>query len=381
MPTTDLDRLIKLAPYLVCKSMKLTGASVMLFDRTENIFRVRFAIKGASRLLNYSVKADHEIFQELSRTQKPLVKDEIGDRKIISEELKRWGASLSIPSISISEYFGKPTVLSVLNLGEKMSGEAFSAEDIAFLETLANQASITIEHAFILEDLRKNEEKLIQTEKLAALGTMAAGVAHEIKNPLAALKLFAEIMPLKFDDPSYRAKFTSIIPTEVSRLRGIVEDLSSFSKPKEAKMEMIPIENVLEKTLKFLSIQFKTNNIRVKTDYAKTPKVLVDSNKMMQVFMNIMNNAVHAMEKGGELGITTGLAGEKISIRISDTGIGIPHDKLREIFDPFFTTKEFGTGLGLAITHKIIDDHRGSIDVESEIGKGTCFTIYLPVTT
>ena len=392
-PTTDSNRLGKLAPYLVCKAMKLTGAATLMLSRELGRYEIKGTVRGAHHLMGNIIEENDDLIRYVLATQKTIVKDEIQNSlesgtlsefeakklKSILKKMEELDTVLLIPSISESEYFGEPTLLSVFLLGEKRSGEPFSADDISFLEAMAAQATITVEYAIILEELERSREKLVQSEKLAALGTMAAGVAHEIKNPLAALKLFTEVIPLKFDDPDYREKFARLIPSELARLKRILSDLDSFSKPEvETRIAPFLVNDVIEKTTQLLEVQFKKGSVRVVKELKETPKIKGNSSKLMQVFMNIMLNAVHAMERGGVLTVSTSAEGDDVKVSIADTGTGIPQDKIKDIFNPFFTTKETGTGLGLAITNRIVQEHNGKINVESEEGKGTKFIISIP---
>jgi signal transduction histidine kinase len=393
-PTADLGRLSKLAPYLTSKAMNLDGASILILNRVEGKYEVRGTARGAGHLFGFAFDEKSELIRFIKEFRKTVSKDDIVQLldtealaperrkmlKAVIKQMERLDSLLVIPSISESEYFKEPTLLSLLCLGEKASFEPFSADDISFLESLADQATITIEYSIIMEELEKSRERLVQSEKLAALGTMAAGVAHEIKNPLAALKLFTEVIPLKFDDPEYREKFAKLIPSELGRLRRIISDLDNFSKPEsEIKAAPFSVKDVLESTIQLLEPQLKKSSVKVKPDFKETPMVMGNNSKMMQVFMNIMLNATHAMEGGGVLTVESGMERGRVRISIADTGSGIPKEKIKDIFNPFFTTKETGTGLGLAITRRIIEEHKGVVDVESEMGKGTKFTISLPV--
>ena len=260
-----------------------------------------------------------------------------------------------------------------------MTGEEFSQEDINFLRTLANQATIGVEYAFISEELRKNQESLIRSEKLAAIGTTTAGVAHELRNPLTYLSAVAQVLHKKWDDPQFKESVGEMLPSEIQRMQLIVEGLLDYSRTRELALKPVDIKEVLEKTTALLNYEIKKNKIYVKTDYRHVKKANADPNRLMQVFMNLIANAVQAIgEKGGDLSISTSDAENEIRISIIDTGPGIPKDKLKKVFDPFFSTKEAGTGLGLSISKKIIDEHKGSLYVDSESGQGTTFTICLP---
>lgn len=238
--------------------------------------------------------------------------------------------------------------------------------------------------------LMESQEHLIASEKLAALGTMAAGMAHEIKNPLVALRTFTQILPLKWDDAEFRGKFLAIVPAEIEKINKIAESLLKFGRPSKPEFKKININATLEEILELLENQFKKNNIRLTTKF--TPETIIngDSGQLSQAFLNIVLNAVQAMPSGGEIIVKSDI-GEVIKlgqaktkgtptvfVEITDNGPGIPEENLKNLFDPFYTTKESGTGMGLAITLRIIEEHAGSIKVRSQVGKGTTFLILLP---
>jgi signal transduction histidine kinase len=254
-------------------------------------------------------------------------------------------------------------------------------------------------------ELKESQDHLIASEKLAALGTMAAGMAHEIKNPLVALRTFSQLLPLKWEDKEFRNKFASVIPPEIDKINKIAENLLKFGRPSKPEFKPIDIETVLEEVLELVDNQIKKNNIRVGTKFVKTPKINADPSQLSQAFLNIIMNAIQAMKDGGELVIKTDVGhviqlgkinnpgmisggkteikdpGKKtgmVFIEVTDSGPGISEENMKNMFDPFFTTKEAGTGMGLPITLRIIEDHRGSIKLRSQIGKGTTFIIMLP---
>ena len=325
------------------------------------------------------VRRDRDpLVRELLQKEKILVREEISDSKI-KEELRELKAAVCIPSISRGEYFKEPVLLSVMILGEKLSGESFSAEDLDFLQILANQASITVEYAFILEEFRRHQEQIIQSEKLATLGAATAGIAHELKNPLTFISTAAQALGTKWDDPEFKQIILKSLPAEVERMRIMVEGILGYSRAKELVLQPVEITEVVKRTLALLAYDVKKNNIHIKEDYVHTGKVKGDSNRLMQVFLNIIANAVQAIgEKGGDLIILTRDGENEIKISIADTGPGIPPAVLSKIFDPFYSTKSTGTGLGLAIAKKIIDEHKGTIQPDSIPGRGTTFTICLP---
>ncbi|MBI3252910.1 MAG: hypothetical protein HYZ52_06340 [Candidatus Omnitrophica bacterium] len=224
------------------------------------------------------------------------------------------------------------------------------------------------------------ETELERRERLKSVGILAAGMAHEIKNPITAIKTFAEYLPAKYDDPGFREKFSKIIVEESERVSRIVQDLLLFSKPSEPRRCLCDVHRLLRDTLDLLSGDILKNKITVVTDFDPAAgKSHVDAGQMKQAFLNLLMNAIEAMPNGGALKVSTSLTADLgLLITVSDTGPGISSDKLPHLFDPFFTDKDEGTGLGLAITHAIIEKNGGKITVQSAFGKGASFLITLP---
>jgi len=232
---------------------------------------------------------------------------------------------------------------------------------------------------------KENEMRLIMNERLAALGQIVSGIAHEINNPLATIAVCSEgllnrIKKGKMEGPFFE-DYLKTIQEETDRCRNIVTGMLSFVRKKTNDKRGIDINEVLEKALQMLNLQSRLREVVVHKDFqAGIPVVLGNDGELMQVFLSIVVNALDAMEDKGTLVLKTGTEDNAVLIRISDTGPGIPSKLLNKIFDPFFTTKseKGGTGLGLSIASKIIRDNDGRIDVTSEEGKGTTFTIILP---
>lgn len=231
-------------------------------------------------------------------------------------------------------------------------------------------------------EIKRMEEQLRRSEKLASLGTLAAGVAHEINNPLTGIMLYASI--LKGDkrlDPALQPDVERVI-SETGRCADIVRDLLEFSRESAPKMEIVALEAILDDVVTFFHKQPDFSAITITKKYdAALPQITVDPNLIREVFINLIINAGHAMPDGGELEITTSLLpdGRNACVAFRDSGTGISEENLARIFDPFFTTKPSGTGLGLAITYGIVESHGGKIEVKSREGEGTTFTVMLPV--
>ncbi len=233
-------------------------------------------------------------------------------------------------------------------------------------------------------DRRKLEKHLAQTEKLASIGQLAAGVAHEINNPLGVIKCYANLISRNTADTTQVQEDVKVIKKHTRACSQIVEGLLNFARVQETRKMMADIHAGLEDVLAILEPQFQKAAITIVREFDRDlPMVLIDEEKMKQVYMNILLNAKQAMADGGRIAITSGIdAGEKaVAVTIADTGEGIAPEKRDHIFDPFFTTKKTGqgTGLGLSISYGIIKDHGGDIQVESAPGQGTCFRLTLPL--
>lgn len=233
-----------------------------------------------------------------------------------------------------------------------------------------------------MSELKKLEDRVRQSDKLAALGNMAAGMAHEIKNPLSSMKVFSQLLHDRYEDPEFRKKFEEIIPKEIGRIDRIIEGLLSFARSPEPKLCECMFSDIMDEVLNDVSEDIERNNVKVEKNYVPALPGKIDKDQISRVFNNLVINAVQAMPGGGTLKIDIrpkDPQSKMVEIKIADTGSGISKKNLSHIFDPFFTTKHYGTGLGLAITHSIIEAHKALIDVESIEGQGTVFTITMPV--
>jgi len=236
----------------------------------------------------------------------------------------------------------------------------------------------------MLNELHKREEQLIQARKMAAVGTLTAGIAHEINNPLNNISITAETLIDEYDEwtKEEQLKMLKDIFTQVERAGATVANLLDFTRRDKTSFESLSLIDVIESTTKFVKNEIALNDITLEMNLDKNlPYIKGNQHNLQQVFLNLFLNAIQAMPHGGRLIVKATTEEERICIIISDTGIGIPKENLEKIFDPFFTTKEVGqgTGLGLSVSFGIIEKHRGSIQAESQLGKGTSFTICFPV--
>ncbi|MFP4499695.1 MAG: ATP-binding protein [Candidatus Hydrogenedentota bacterium] len=250
---------------------------------------------------------------------------------------------------------------------------------------------------FNLTHIKRLEANVQRADRLSSLGTVAAGMAHEIKNPLVSIKTFTQLLPARYDDREFRDAFNDIVPNEVERINTIVTRLLDFARPKPIKFEPRLLEGILERTLMLVENQLSKTDIHVTTTFPETARpVSGDEQQLHQVFLNLLLNAIDALKDAEDArNLHVSLTYERVHLRpkrslpqldvpcakvsVSDTGCGIPSDVIEQVFTPFFTTKSHGSGLGLAVVHGIVTNHGGEIDVSSIPGVGTLFCVTLPL--
>jgi len=230
------------------------------------------------------------------------------------------------------------------------------------------------------------ESHLIQTTKLAAVGEMAAGVAHELNNPLTTVVGFSELVLDSLPPETPQRTDLEVVLREARRARDVVRRLLDFSRQSETVRTRADVNEVVQDVLSLMQHLFHINGVEIDARFEDSlPWVLIDRNQMKQVFLNLLNNALNAMPQGGQLTVTTSLQMRyrkpHVCVAVKDNGVGIPPENLPRIFEPFFTTRagQGGTGLGLSVTYGIVAEHGGAIEVESTPGAGSTFTVFLPV--
>ena len=265
----------------------------------------------------------------------------------------------------------------------------------SYMHNTAAQISGAVALIYDLSALKRLEENVVRADRLSSIGLLAAGMAHEIKNPLVSIKTFSQLLKQRYEDADFRATFEEVVPEEVDRIDTIVCRLLDFAKPKPINFELLPVTEVLDGVLQLVENQLAKNQVEVVRRYPEETLIVKgDDQQLHQVFLNLVLNANDAMrDKGGELVVAVssgharfrkkGLVGllesECVRVSVIDKGCGIEPDDLNNLFTPFYTTKEKGSGLGLSVVHSIVTEHGGEIDVTSVVGQGTTFTISLPL--
>jgi signal transduction histidine kinase len=291
-------------------------------------------------------------------------------------ELRDLGGELAIAFWHLGRLWGFVVV------GPKLSGDPYFSEDIDFMLTLGSQAAIAIEN---LQLHRQMEEERLRAERLGVIGTLASGIAHEIKNPLVAIRTFAELLPERFRDEDFHGEFSKVVMREVGRIDGLVARLRELATRPAQQLVALDLKTPIDETLALLRGQLEQKHIRVSTDYGRdVPSILGETNLLKQLFLNLFMNAIEAMETGGELSVRLrlrhmlGVSG--IVAEVTNSGTEISENIMTQIFEPFFSTKPGGSGLGLAICRNIADAHRATIRVRNDTApKGVTFIIEFPV--
>jgi hypothetical protein len=366
---------------------EMSSSHNSLFDIVEELdysHNIDTPLNTMAKLMVYSLADTKEVVTLCTKEKKPIiVKDAAKDTRVTDEFRKALGVNefVCVPLIAKSEPIG------VIVADNVYTAEPISDERVNTLTMFVNQASLAIENAETyksLEDkidqLTETQQRLIRSEKLAAIGTMSSYVAHEIRNPLVTIGGFAKTLSrFTFTDAKIKVNIDIIIE-EVKRLEKILNNITDFAKPSKPEKIDAQICEIMENTCLLMENYFQEKHITLQKKYGKgVPELPVDPTQIKQVFLNILMNAVESMPDGGKLDVNIESVDESIRIYIIDTGKGIQQGVLQNIYDPFFTTKPSGTGVGLSVSLKIIEDHGGTIDAISEQKKGTTMLLTLPI--
>ena len=362
-------------------------AFVYLVNQSESsrtIFLVDRVSEGASRLPNLTINSR---IAQWFRANRQILFFERNKEVInyLSSELQPFldlSVNLAFPLISMDRLIG----IVFLHIGQ----EPLNKIQIANLQVLGKQAGLAFENALLFKERLRQNERMFRAEQLATMGQFAAGIAHELRNPLTAIRSTIQYLAGDFAEDTDQKRLANDILGEVDRLNNIVGNLLSLGQPAESNPEEIDIPQEIEHCLNFIKAKAKSQNVKLQTDFENNlPKLTFDPAELRQLLLNVVMNALQAMPKGGTLSIKTHQLTEggpgytsgfnRLLIRVEDEGAGIVSDLHDKVFEPFFTTKAGGTGLGLAICNSIVKRYNGEIWVKKAKSGGTEVNIALPV--
>ncbi|HUT73487.1 MAG TPA: ATP-binding protein [Armatimonadota bacterium] len=391
---SNQDELLELVVHTAIEFIDGDTASLMLLDEGKGELRIAAACGLPQEIIaSTRIPVGEGVAGFVAQEGEPLLLTSDGADPRVAPQLRRGEeirSAICVPLIVEGQVVG------TLNVNRTRTVQDFDRTDLNTLSLFATQAVLAIEKArlyaagqqqvetlrHMLAELERAQAQLIQSEKLASLGLLAGGVAHEINNPLMVILGRAELLLQDLAAEAPAARDLDTIRRETVRIADIVRNLLRFSREgHDGAVGPVDVNRAVEAVVSMTRQILSVDSVVIDTDLGPDlPPVSGNSGQLQQVFTNIAINAFHAMPGGGKLFIRTTHRGGEISVSFTDTGFGIPPEHLGNIFDPFFTTKREGkgTGLGLTVSYGIIRAHHGDIRVESEPGKGTCFTVILP---
>ncbi len=335
----------------------------------------------AGKAFDVSELADLLAHFKLSR--QPAIREEIsaGGAGTVA---KRAAATLAkVGAEAAFELRSNDSLEGILLLGGRGDDEPLSSEDVDVLSILSNNLASALRSARLALDLEQSRQVIARSERLSAVGTLAAGLAHEIRNPLVSIRTFTQLLPERLDDPEFRSRFLDLTLSEVDRICALVSELLAFARPAPTTLERMDLVGCVERLCLLLTSQARSRGVYLAmSDAGHDIQVVADEDQLKQVVMNVVLNAIHACIDGGRVQVScyrSDAHDGTACIEVVDNGCGIPDDALGRIFDPFFTTRSEGTGLGLSVAHRIVTSHGGAIEVRSRVGHGSSFVIRLPL--
>jgi K+-sensing histidine kinase KdpD len=313
----------------VGKSLGIEKVSLLLSNDSKNAYHLEASVGlNIEQPETVLLPRDGPLVQLLQRRREPIVREELEwvpvgpETPQTIETMGKLGAEISLPITS------KDRLIGILNLGHKDDKTIYSDEDLELLSTLANQAAIAIENARLYENLKQSQDTLRRADRLSSLGLLTAGLAHEIRNPLVAIRTFTQLLPERYDDAEFREGFQGLALKEVDRICGLITDLLSFARPSKPNVAPENVNDVVDNIARILESQAKEKNVEISREFgADLPKVWIDREQMKQVFMNLILNAIQAMKVDGAITISTRAitrsgvqpAGEFVQVEIKDT--------------------------------------------------------------
>jgi signal transduction histidine kinase/DNA-binding response OmpR family regulator len=384
----DPDQILSQTMHSIRGILHVEAGSLLLLDQNSGLLEFKKILRGSQeRIVGFKLKLGEGIAGHVAQKGEPLlVLDAQNDprfRPHIDQAIGLVTRSILCVPLKV-----KDRIIGAIEVINKLDGQ-FDENDLWLLNYMAGSVTIALENARLYtelsdfaRELEKSQAQLVQAEKLAAMGRLAASIAHEINNPLQAIHNCLHLTLKKPLNEEKKTRYLGMAQEEVERLITIVQRMLEFYRPSKGGMAPTDVHTIIENVLTLSSKRLQHGKINVTKKLASDlPTISAVRDQLKQVFLNLVINAVEAMPQGGELRIETKLSedGDGLSVAFTDTGVGLSEKEQENIFEPFFTTKATGTGLGLSVSYGIIERHGGRIEVQSELGKGATFTIRLPL--
>jgi len=399
METLDIDEILRLVLEGVIKNIGFDRARLYLVNERRDVLECKMAVGvDVEKIKGIELPLDPEasIVSRSVMEKKPYIIPDARMDPRVNPVLKE---KFNLHSLVVIPLFTKEKALGAIAADHTEPGRRLTQETLDSVMRFAQQAGLAIQNASMYQelknfsrqmeekiqkttaDLRKTESQLIRSEKLAALGQLAAGIAHEIRNPLTSINILIHSLRERLPSENSQQEDLKVIEEEIHRMNEIVDQFLRFAKPASPLLEKTDVLSIFEETLQLLRPQIEKQRIVVEKEFQALPMIQMDPEQMKQAMLNLLLNAIQAMPEGGQLTMKgqNSKDGQWIHLSIEDSGMGISPEDIDKLFDPFFSTKEGGIGLGLSITHRIIDQHHGKIEVENAPEKGTIFTVWLPI--
>ena len=378
--STDVKEVLELVAWKCSDILGAKGAILRILNLETHELELGAAWGLGERYLSKGVVTREDLITDLCRNNKIIIINDILKDSRVKYPKEAWEEGvrmiLDIPLTLRTDVVG------IIRIYFETKRH-FTQEEMDFVIAISQQCACSIDKARLIEEQRVQYDQLaLQTEKLSALGRMAAGIAHEINNPLAGILLYSSNLIKKIQEDSAIKEGLDVIINETIRCRVIIQDLLEFARDNEPQKICANLNDIIEKTLGIIKNELRLHHITLDQDLSsQLPDSDLDVNQMVQVFVNLLLNAVEAIQDKGEITIRSrwDQADQCARVEISDTGCGIDSGNVNKIFEPFFSTKTKGTGLGLAVSYGIIQNHQGDIQVSSTPGKGTRFVISIPL--
>ena len=382
-----LDRAMKWAE----EFMNAEASSVYQLDEKKQELFVRLA-RGEKKdpIRRITLKVGEGVAGHVVQTGKPMVIQDVSKEERFSDKFDKL-TGFTTRSILCVPLMLRNAPIGALQVINKKTGEPFNRADLELLYAIAQHVGIAMENANLYkrleesndmttQELRITQQKLIRSERLAAMGNLVQGVAHEIRNPVTTIGGFSQRIKKELGDNEKIGKYVDIIIDETNRLETLVRRIREFAEAQVCILTLESPDTVLMEALKQAKNTAKGQGVKVVTEIpSKLPKIRIDANQLLTALNNLLENALEAMPAGGILTFKADVTSEHLLIVVEDTGCGIPKEKLAAVYDPFVTSKTRGAGLGLTLVHQVIMNHHGEIQLSSEVNRGTVVSLRLPL--